>query len=141
MLDVLYQFMQDNHALLWWLLSGSIIALVVALVAVAWTVVHLPEDYFLHPERTAGVRQSWPTWLRYTLRLAQNGIGLLLVILGLIMLITPGQGLLTLLIGIMLMNFPGKYRLERWIVSRPAIWSTINHWRERWHKPRLKDWR
>jgi len=44
----------------------------------------------------------------------KNLLGVLLFMLGLIMLVTPGQGILTLLFGLMLMNFPGKYRVERW---------------------------
>ncbi len=67
---------------------------------------------------------------------AKNLLGGVLVVLGLVMLLTPGQGLLTLLIGLMLMNFPGKYRLERWLVTRPGVLRALNWLRARQgHQP------
>jgi hypothetical protein len=47
------------------------------------------------------------------------------------MLFTPGQGILTILAGLLLMNFPGKYRLERWLVQRPGVLSSLNWLRTR----------
>ena len=61
----------------------------------------------------------------------KNALGLVLVILGFIMLFTPGQGLLTLLAGSLLMNFPGKYQLERWLVLRPGVLRALNWLRHR----------
>jgi hypothetical protein len=61
----------------------------------------------------------------------KNLLGLLLVVLGLIMLVTPGQGIVTLLIGLLLMNFPGKYHLERWLVLRPGVLKGLNWLRRR----------
>ena len=54
-----------------------------------------------------------------------------LVLAGLIMLVVPGQGLLTLAVGLVLVDFPGKYRLERWLVTRPPVWRAINWLRKR----------
>ena len=61
----------------------------------------------------------------------KNLLGALLVLLGIIMLFTPGQGLLTLLVGLLLMNFPGKYRLERTLVARPGVFRALNWLRGR----------
>jgi len=58
-------------------------------------------------------------------------VGALLVLLGMVMLVTPGQGLLTLLVGLLLMNFPGKYRLERWLVGRRGVLTALNWLRRR----------
>jgi hypothetical protein len=58
-----------------------------------------------------------------------------LVLLGLVMLVTPGQGILTLLSGLLLMNFPGKYRLEQWLVLRPGILRALNWLRRRRNQP------
>jgi hypothetical protein len=44
-------------------------------------------------------------------KILKNTIGAILVILGLIMLVTPGQGLLTILLGLSIMEFPGKKTL------------------------------
>ena len=58
-------------------------------------------------------------------------IGVLLVLIGLVLLFTPGQGLLTLIAGLLLMNFPGKYQLERWLVGRPGVLGALNWLRRR----------
>ena len=65
----------------------------------------------------------------------KNLLGALLVVLGLVMLVTPGQGLLTLLAGLLLMNFPGKYRLECWVVLRPGVLRALNWLRGRGGQP------
>jgi len=65
------------------------------------------------------------------LGLLKNLLGALLVVMGLVMLVTPGQGLLTLLAGLLLMNFPGKYRMERWLVLRPGVMRALNWLRQR----------
>jgi hypothetical protein len=31
----------------------------------------------------------------------------------------------------MLLDFPGKYRLERWLATRRAVWRSINWLRRR----------
>jgi hypothetical protein len=54
-----------------------------------------------------------------------------LVVAGLVMLVVPGQGLLTIVVGLMLLDFPGKYRLERWLATRPKVWQSINWLRRR----------
>jgi len=53
------------------------------------------------------------------------------VLMGLLMLVTPGQGVMTLLVGLLLMNFPGKYRMERWLVMRPGVLRALNWLRRR----------
>jgi hypothetical protein len=62
---------------------------------------------------------------------AKNLLGILLALAGLVMLVVPGQGLLTLVAGLMLVDFPGKYRLERWLATRPPVWRSINWLRRR----------
>ena len=53
-------------------------------------------------------------------------IAVILVIAGLLLLLAPGQGVLTLVAGILLLDFPGKFRLERWLIRRKAVWRSIN---------------
>lgn len=107
---------------------GGISALmaIATLICLPWVITRLPQDYFL-PSRRITLRESAPKpALSAFLTLIKNGVGLLLVVLGLIMLVTPGQGILTILAGLMLMNFPGKYRLERWLVLRPGVLIALN---------------
>lgn len=84
----------------------------------------IPEDYFVNPER----RTLHPTTsLRGLLRtLIKNLFGLILFVLGLVMLVTPGQGLLTIFVALMTLDYPGKYSLERWLFSKPSVRNGIN---------------
>ena len=68
---------------------------------------------------------------RAILAIAKNALGYVLILTGIAMLVLPGQGILAILAGIALVDFPGKQRLERWIVSRPAVLRSANWLRRR----------
>ena len=88
--------------------------------------------------RRAGVSRTFNIVKRLVLGVAALNVlvlGMLLVLLGLIMLVTPGQGILTLLVGLLLMNFPGKYQLERWLVSRRGVMRALDWLRKRKGQP------
>lgn len=115
--------------LLWWGTGLSLATLVATVVAVPWVVARLPVDYFSQPRRAVLPQdQSFPGLV---LMGAKNLLGATLVLMGILMLFTPGQGLLTLLVGLLLMNFPGKYRLERTLVARPGVFRSLNWLRQR----------
>ena len=114
------------------LASGlSLLLFFATLLAVPLVVTRLPADYFVRARRLSWRKERGHPVFVLALVIVKNGVGLLLVVLGTIMLVTPGQGLLTLLVGLLLMNFPGKYRLERWLVQRPGALSTLNWLRRR----------
>jgi len=129
-------FLADWQQPLLWASGLSLLALLATLIAVPWVVTRLPRDYFCREERVVWRwRSEEPVFARVVAAL-KNILGLLLVVLGLLMLVTPGQGILTLLIGLLLMNFPGKYRLERWLVMRQGVLRGLNWLREkRGHPP------
>jgi hypothetical protein len=110
----------------WWLFAVSVVVLVVSPFVAAWLVVRLPSDYFVNPRRH---RPAWQP-KNYALRLAvvagKNMLGVVLVVAGMIMLLTPGQGVLTVAVGLLLLDFPGKYRLQRWLITRKPVWRSIN---------------
>ena len=112
--------------LLLWASGISLLLLLATLIAVPVVVTRLPQDYFVRRDRR--VWRNYTDGPVYTLALdiVKNLFGVVLVVLGAIMLVTPGQGLLTLLVGLLLMNFPGKYRLERWLVLRPGVLRALN---------------
>jgi small-conductance mechanosensitive channel len=110
---------------LWWVTGGSLLTLLLVLLAVPWVVARLPADYFV-AERRRRADESERAWHHPLLNILRNLLGAVLALLGLLMLLTPGQGLLTLLAGLLLMNFPCKYRLERWLVQRPGVFSGLN---------------
>tara|TARA_R110001599_G_scaffold353815_1_gene598828 strand:+ start:75150 stop:75506 length:357 start_codon:yes stop_codon:yes gene_type:complete len=101
------------------------------LIGVPWVVARLPHDYFNRAQREVWRLTSGEPWYALLLGTVKNLLGALLVLLGLVMLVTPGQGLLTLLVGLLLMNFPGKYQLERWLVCRPGVMKALDWLRKR----------
>lgn len=115
--------------LVWWGTGLSLATLVATVVAVPWVVARLPVDYFCQPRRAVLPQdQSFPGLVFMGVK---NLLGAALVLLGILMLFTPGQGLLTLLVGLLLMNFPGKYQLERALVARPGVFRSLNWLRQR----------
>lgn len=125
----------DLSEVFWWATGLSFVALIATVIGVPWVVARLPEDYFSRPEREVWRRSDEQPLVALVLGLAKNALGAVLVLLGLVMLVTPGQGLATLLIGLLLLNFPGKYRLERWLVLRPGVLRALN-WLRRRHGER-----
>ena len=125
------EFLSNWQQPLLWASGLSLLALIATIVGVPWVVTRLPKDYFVRSERAVW-RASFDTpLLSLITSMLKNLLGLLLVVLGLIMLVTPGQGIVTLLIGLLLMNFPGKYHLERWLVLRPGVLKGLNWLRRR----------
>ncbi len=124
-----------SQSLLYWGMGISVGALVAAAVAVPWVVGRLPRDYFSRPGRARWAPDSSHRIPRLLFGVARNVLGAVLVLLGLVMLLTPGQGLLTLLTGLLLMSFPGKHRLQRWLVKRRGVLGALNWLRRRRGQP------
>jgi hypothetical protein len=101
----------------WWALA---IAFFGTLALVPVVVLWLPQDYFVRDPSTA----IGPWFSPH--RLIRNGIGVLLVVLGLVLLVLPGQGLLTVLAGVVLLDFPGKHQVERKIFARRGVRKVLN---------------
>ena len=125
------EFLSNWQQPLLWASGLSLLALIATIVGVPWVVTRLPKDYFVRSERVVWRASFDAPLLSLIISMLKNLLGLLLVVLGLIMLVTPGQGIVTLLIGLLLMNFPGKYHLERWLVLRPGVLKGLNWLRRR----------
>ncbi len=119
------------------LVVASIASLLVALLTLPLFVARIPPDYFSHPHRHRLSAQAGHPLVLLFLAAVKNLLGALFLLAGLVMLFTPGQGLLTMLVGLMLMNYPGKYRLERWLVTRPRVLQALNWIRARTGHPPL----
>jgi hypothetical protein len=119
-----------------WMLAITIATFVGSILAVVIILVKLPAAYFANSDDEEFWTDRHPV-LRWTGLIVKNLLGLIFLLLGLIMLITPGQGVLFILMGIMLLNFPGKRRLERKLVGRPNVLRPINRLRARFGKPPL----
>jgi hypothetical protein len=129
----------DQHREIAWSLIGFSAAMfVVALVALPFVVVRIPADYFAHNRPPALPWQKAHPALRIAALAAKNLLGAVLLIVGLVMLITPGQGVLCILLGLAMLDVPGKRKIERWIVTRPAVFKALNALRKKYGKPPLK---
>ncbi len=113
----------------------SAIAVVGTMIGVPWVISRLPHDYFNREQRTAWRESDGEPRFALAIGFLKNVLGAILVLLGLVMLVTPGQGLLTLLVGLLLMNFPGKYALERRLVQRQGVLRALNWLRDRGGHP------
>jgi hypothetical protein len=117
-----------------WLFAVSVVMFIGSLLAVPWLIVRMPHDYFSRPKRIRGEKLgpvAGHPLVRLILVVLKNVSGVILLLAGFAMLFLPGQGLLTLFLGLVLIDFPGKYRVERYIVSRPAILKGLNWIRQR----------
>jgi hypothetical protein len=121
----------DNQTLLYWLTGLSVLMFMGTLILVPLLVIRMPPTYFAHQHRDERVIARRHPLVRVLLELVKSTVGLVLILAGIVMLVLPGQGVLTILMGLMLLNFPGKFRLERWVVSRPAVYRSINWLRHR----------
>ncbi len=134
-------WIESHQAWFWWLAAASLVMLLASPLVVGMFIVRLPADYFTDKRRhAAAFWEQLGSW-RPIVRVGKNVLGVLLVAAGFVMLVTPGQGVLTIVAGILLIDFPGKYRLERWLVTRPAVWRPINWLRRRngcepFHRPK-----
>ncbi len=119
------------------LLAASLASLVVAALLLPLFVARIPPDYFSHPHRHRLSARARHPLVLLLLAAIKNLLGALFLLAGVVMLFTPGQGLLTMLVGLLLMNYPGKYRLERWLVTRPKVLQALNWIRARTGHPPL----
>ncbi|HEU4367751.1 MAG TPA: hypothetical protein VFV05_05910 [Methylomirabilota bacterium] len=110
----------------WLLLTAGSLAVVVRVV------VALPPDYF---EREQSPRARWTT-----ARIARNLAGIGLIVVGAVLSLPgiPGQGVLTMLAGILLVDFPRRRALERRLLGRPGMLTTLNRLRARFGRPPLR---
>lgn len=116
-------------------ISTSIALLVVSAWIAIKFILTLPTDYLTNDKYKTLVKPQ--TTKEWTNVIIKNILGVILVISGVVMLITPGQGVLTILIGIMLLDFPGRYNLELKILKNPTTLKQINQIRRRYNKDDL----
>ncbi|HEX4145883.1 MAG TPA: PGPGW domain-containing protein [Pirellulales bacterium] len=128
--------LRRHAALGWWLLGLSLVLSVGGFFLMRRLLVAMPADYF--------VRTSPLPWqlrhpvVRWTLLVAKNLLGAVLLVVGLVMLAAPGPGILTLLAALVLLDIPGKRALEQRFLAVPAVLHTINRLRQRANRPPLQ---
>lgn len=124
-------WLANNAELIAWIGGASIVMLILAAIMLPIVVNRMRADYFLEDrDHERSIEAKHPVWHALGM-LGKNLVGLFFLLMGIVMLVTPGQGLLTILIGLLLMDFPGKRKLEIWLVKQPSIYRTINWIREK----------
>jgi len=130
MLDRVLSWIEWEHlalaALGWVLLTAGSLAIVLRIVLA------LPEDYF---EVDQPLLTSWTAT-----RIARNGTGMVLIVVGVVLSIpgVPGQGVLTILVGLFLVDFPRRQQLERALARRPGVLPSLNRLRVRFNRAPLR---
>jgi hypothetical protein len=122
--------------LLPWLIGLSAIMFFVSIFVVWQVLIRLPEDYLLQDE-PHNLYRSKSKLINLAVRIVRNVLGAGFLLVGIVMLFTPGQGILSIIVGIELVEFPGKRKLIRKIVAQPKVFNAINRIRNKANKPRL----
>ncbi|MDB4494473.1 PGPGW domain-containing protein [bacterium] len=121
-----------------WMVALSLMVFIVSLV-IAWLMIlRLPEDYLCRPD-TTNCRETPQSPLSYFVRkIVFNSLGFILLMIGIIMLFTPGQGVLFILLGVTLMDLPYKHEMTQRLARRKGILSIINRIRRKSGKQALR---
>jgi hypothetical protein len=127
----MFEWIGLSSAALWWIAIASVAMFLLALFSAPLLVTRIPVDYFAYPHRSDAAYPRKYQWFRWIWLILKNVLGYFFLFFGLLMLVLPGQGILTILIAFTLLDFPGKFRLQRWVVTRKGVLSSINWVRQR----------
>lgn len=130
--------LQSNPQWAYGLILLSFLTFALSLILIPWLVIRLPKDYFSANRRGESALRQYHPVVYWLIRLLKNLFSAALIVAGILMLVLPGQGILSILIGISIGDFPGKYRLERYLVTRPGVLKSINWIRKKARKPLLE---
>ena len=98
--------------------------------ATPWLLAKLPVNYFSNPQLSVN---RTPT--QRLISVVKTLLGLIMVIVGFVMMVTPGPGLVFVVLGLALCEFPGKHRLMTSLVRRPSVFASLNWLRKKAKKP------
>lgn len=104
----------------------AIVAFFASILLIPPIILYIPSDYFIHPKRQKYRTERYSPVLQWILIVLKNLIGTVLIMAGIAMLFLPGQGTLTIIAGLFFVNFPCKYKVEKWIITRPKVLCTVN---------------
>ena len=109
-----------------WLGALSVITFIGSLLVIPWLIGRLPADYFLQHRHKVEERHKRHPLVARLIFVLRNGLGILFLLAGMVMLVLPGQGIITLLIGFSFMDFPKKHALEDALIHRPGVARALN---------------
>ncbi len=127
-MTVFFDWIENNRELL---VSVALVISISSLIVVPQAIRRMPADYFLGPKPP---RLPWADAHpvpKVLLTLVKNVLGVILVLAGIVMLVSPGQGLLAILVGAMLVDFPGKRPIELALIRKKRVHAVLNWIRRR----------
>ncbi len=127
-------FFIKNQDILIYLGIGSFIFFIIMILITPWLVGKIPYDYFVNDKYSM---KSASKITKLIVNPIRNIFGLILLILGFIMLFTPGQGIITILLAVLVMRFPYKRELEQKIIANKNILKALNWLRDKNNKPHI----
>ncbi len=133
----MFDFLSNHANTIYLLTLLSITTFVASLIFIPFLVIRIPKNYFTDAYRHESRLRHLHPAVYYSLITMKNLLGLVIFIAGILMLVLPGQGVLSMLVGLSLTDFPGKYRVERWLVKKPAVLHSINWIRRKARQPDL----
>lgn len=122
-----------------WTVGAALVAAALTIAGGMALVVRLPADYFVRAREPRGFWHLHPA-LRWTLLIAKNVLGWLVILLGLLLSLplVPGPGFLLILVGLGLVDLPGKRSLERRLIGLPRVLASLNRLRARFGRPPIQ---
>ncbi len=120
----LTEYILGNAQLLNFILIGSVISLLASFFLIPLVIAKIPADYFSDEHRKPYAPKNLLLYILY--KILKNVFGLLLVLLGFVLLFTPGQGLICILVASVMMDYPGKFRFQRYLVSKKPLLKSLN---------------
>ncbi len=131
-------WLEAHAALSTAIVVGSVVFAVGSLWAVHRFLITIPPDYFQQEHKPLELWTDSHPVLRWCVIIGKNVLGGVLIVIGIVMLFTPGQGVLSLLLGISLVDLPGKRSLERRILQQDKVLGLVNRLRKRADQPPLE---
>ena len=120
----------NNNPLFWiWMFLASILCLAIFLLLMPLIAARIPENYFNTPPKKRPAPTNWITYL--VCKVVRNIFGVILLLLGLLLLLTPAQGILFILAASFLLDYPGKFRFQKWLTSKKPIRKSLNWFRKK----------
>ena len=113
------------ETLIFYLSMISLITFLVSLILIPILISRIPYDYFSYHRKNAKQR----------FKFLKSILGVLLILFGLVMLITPGQGIITMFIGLLFLDFPKRYEVEIYMLKKFNLLDHLNWIRRKFSKP------
>ena len=135
MIEYISQFFEQYKDILIWLTIASLVMFVASIFLIPKFLKNMPIDYFINPKYHQVEVKGFKQIMIFIIK---NIIGLFFIIIGVIMIFTPGQGVISIIIGLFLMQFKGKFYLEKKLIQNNITFNTLNWIRKKINKPNFE---